>query len=98
MTRKMFIRNAEELRALAGATIFSVVFTKRTTGEVRKMRCRFRVAPKKKGGKGPAYDPTEKGLIVVFDVEKEGFRSIPLDAVTKFTIRGRVYESGAQGT
>jgi hypothetical protein len=67
-------------------TIFSVVFTKKD-GSIRKMVARLNV---KKGvnGKGMAYNPIEKGLLPVFDMEKRGFRMINLNTVTELKIKG----------
>jgi hypothetical protein len=70
----------------ADNTIFSVVFTKKD-GTTRKMICRLNV---KKGvnGVGMAYDPIEKGLLPVFDMEKKGFRMINMKTVTELKIKG----------
>ena len=44
----------------------------------------------KKGvkGTGMAYNPIEKGLIPVWDMQKNGFRMINLKTVTKLQIKG----------
>ncbi len=60
--------------------IFSVVFKKRTNGEIRKMRCRMGVTKYLKGGER-AYDFKEKNLLPVFDLEKGEYRSIPIEAI-----------------
>lgn len=67
-------------------TIFSVTFTKKD-GTVRTMVARLNV---KKGvkGTGMAYNPIEKGLLPVFDMQKNGFRMINLKTVTELTIKG----------
>lgn len=67
-------------------TIFSVTFTKKD-GTVRTMVARLNV---KKGvkGTGMAYNPIEKGLLPVFDMQKKGFRMINLKTVTELTIKG----------
>ena len=67
-------------------TIFSVTFTKKD-GTVRTMVARLNV---KKGvkGTGMAYNPIEKGLLPVFDLQKNGFRMINLKTVTELTIKG----------
>tara|TARA_R110002020_G_scaffold275012_3_gene490247 strand:+ start:1290 stop:1553 length:264 start_codon:yes stop_codon:yes gene_type:complete len=66
-------------------TIFSVEFIKKD-GTVRTMVARLHV---KKGvkGTGMAYNPIEKGLIPVWDMQKNGFRMINLKTVTKLQIR-----------
>ena len=67
-------------------TIFSVEFIKKD-GTVRTMVARLHV---KKGvkGTGMAYNPIEKGLIHVWDMQKNGFRMINLKTVTKLQIKG----------
>ena len=70
----------------AESTIFSVTFTKKD-GSIRKMVARLNV---KKGvnGKGMAYNPIEKGLLPVYDMQKNGFRIINLSTVTELKIKG----------
>ena len=75
----------------AGNTIFSVLFRKRSNpDELRHMHCRFGV---RKGltGVGASYDPVENGLMVVYDVDKRGYRSIPLEGIEQITIRGKTF-------
>ena len=57
-----------------GEKIFTITFV-RKDGSVRVMNARRGV---KKGvkGVGMSYNPTEKGLIVVFDMQKEAFRMV----------------------
>jgi len=66
-------------------TIFSVTFTKKD-GTVRTMVARLNV---KKGvkGTGMAYNPIEKGLLPVWDMQKNAFRMINLKTVTELKIR-----------
>tara|TARA_R110002012_G_scaffold145814_1_gene304113 strand:- start:1445 stop:1708 length:264 start_codon:yes stop_codon:yes gene_type:complete len=70
----------------ANNTIFSVEFIKKD-GTVRTMTARLHV---KKGvkGTGMAYNPIEKGLLPVWDMQKNGFRMINLKTVTKLQIKG----------
>ncbi len=60
-------------------TIFSVEFIKKD-GTVRTMVARLHV---KKGvkGTGMAYNPIEKGLLPVWDMQKNGFRMINLKTI-----------------
>lgn len=83
MTRKQAI---EWIRSRNGK-MFGVIFTKRSTGEQREMVCRVGVKSKLKGGE-PAYDFQEKGLIPVFDMQKQEYRSIPLDAIIALKVDG----------
>ena len=83
------------LRSLNGK-MFSVVFTKRTTGEVRKLLATTNYASKLKGGEA-SYDAKAKGLLVVLDVvaskktPERAIRSIPLDAVSEIHANGETY-------
>ena len=67
-------------------TIFSVEFIKKD-GTVRNMVARLNV---KKGvnGNGMSYDPIAKGLLPVWDMQKNAFRMIQLKTVTKLQIKG----------
>lgn len=75
--------------ALRSGKIFSVVFDKRTTGDVRRMLCRGRVRYTAKGTK--PYDPRKHSLVVVYDMERQGWRSIPLDAILQIKTSGVTY-------
>ena len=77
--------------AAQDGTIFSVDFIKRTTGEERHMVCRLGVKAHLKGGV-KKFDDKEKNLLTVYDVQKNGYRSIPLDAIIRVKIHGKVYE------
>jgi hypothetical protein len=77
--------------AAADGTIFSVTFRKRTDGTIREMVCRTGVKAHLKGGE-KKFDDREKKLLTVYDVQKNGYRSIPLDAIIRVKIHGKVYE------
>jgi hypothetical protein len=72
-----------------GGKIFSVRFIKRTTGEERKMVCRLGVKSHLKGGT-LAYNPSEKALLTVFDVQKQDYRSINLDQLLEVAAGGEI--------
>lgn len=80
----------EVLRAQEGK-IFTVTFIKRTNGERRVMNCRLGVKAYLAGGE-PAYDFVAKNLLPVYDVKKNGYRSIPLDAVEGIKAEGQTYK------
>lgn len=84
---------SDVIRDLAGGTIFSVVFVKRSDGERREMVCRLGTASKVKGdeGQGPSYNASDKGLLPVWDMQKNGWRSIPLEGIEQIKIRGEVH-------
>ena len=69
--------------------LFSVVFLKKD-GSIRKMLCRFGVKKHLKGGK-LAFDPIKRGLLVVFDMQKEAYRMINLKTITNINMRGVEY-------
>ncbi len=91
LNRSKVERLVDTIRSEAGSTIFRVQFIKRTTGEVRTMLCRFGVG---RGivGTGMAYDPLGEGLLTIYDVQRGGWRSIPLENIISLQIRGTVYE------
>lgn len=70
--------------------IFSVQFTKRD-GTLRDMVCRLGVKKKLKGG-DRAYNPDDYNLVFVYDMQKEGYRSIPFDRLHLLNINGQSYE------
>ena len=71
------------------SSIFSVVFLKKD-GTIRKMLCRFGVKKHLKGGK-LAFNPLEKSLLVVFDMQKEAYRMINLETISNITMKGVDY-------
>lgn len=85
---------AQDIRDKAGGTIFSVCFTKRSTGEQRVMHCRFGVKKYLKGaeGKGQVYKPEDYNLMTVYDVAYGSYKSIPLDSILWFRVRGKTYK------
>lgn len=89
-----FLTNRKATRIIRKAKesgkVFSVTFIKRTTGEPRRMLCRGGVTSKLKGGE-KQYEPSEYKLSVVYDMEKQAYRSIPLDSVVQIKAFGKVY-------
>jgi len=85
---------SQAIRELAGGTIFSLKFIKRSNGELREMVCRLGVKKHlATNGRERAYDPAEKGLLCVYDLQKKGYRSIPLENILEIRIKGKVYSS-----
>ena len=87
----MTIRASDVLSIIQkqGGKIFGCTFVKRTTGEVRRMTCRRFVRRHLKGGT-MKFDPRQKSLVVVWDFARQGYRSIPVDAVTEIRAGGEV--------
>jgi len=70
--------------------IFSVKFTKKD-GSIRKMTCRKGVKKGLTGG-GAKYNPIERGLITVYDVQKGGYRMINFDTLEELKMGGVSYK------
>lgn len=91
-----YIRKDRVRRIIAKAKesgrVFSVTFVKRSNGELRQMLCRGRVKLSSKRASGErSYEPSDYDLTVVYDMQKHGFRSIPLDSVVQIKANGEVY-------
>ncbi len=82
---------ANLLVADRSGNIFSVDFIKRTNGELRHMVCRKGVTFPLKGGP-PAYNFSDHGLICVYDLQKMGYRTIPLESLIRVKMHGKVFE------
>jgi hypothetical protein len=67
----------------------NITFTKRGDGSTRTMLAKF---AKKDALGDRAYDFSEHGLACVLDVEKDEYRTIPLENVTKLEVGKTVYE------
>lgn len=82
----------------AGGQMFQVTFTKRSTGEERRVTGRFGVTKDLKGG-NLAYDPRAKGLVIMWineecrrnDGKDNGYRAIPVDAISEIVAHGRKF-------
>jgi hypothetical protein len=82
----------------AGGKIFTVEFHKRTTGELRKMNCRRGVSKGVKGT-GMKYNPRERDLLTVYDMqkinegtdEKGAFRMVNLSDLVSLKLGGKTY-------
>jgi hypothetical protein len=60
--------------------IFKVVFVKRSDGSCRSLTGRIGVS-KYINGKGMAFDPSDKNILVVFEMRSKSYKCIPLDNV-----------------
>ena len=86
LTKKK-IRVETFLDATEGGKIFSATFEKKD-GTIRTINCRRDV---KKGvtAKGLSLDPMSKGLLVVYDMHRKGFRMINLDKLIEAKVNGK---------
>lgn len=78
-------------RARESGHIFAVEFVKRTDGTIREMLCRTGVTKGTSGG-SMGYRPEDHGLLSVYDMQRAGFRSIPVDAILHLSMGGKRYE------
>ena len=69
--------------------IFSVVFLKKN-GELRPMTCKLGVKKHLKGGR-LKYNPGERNNLIVFDMQKEDYRTINLDTLMSINMKGVEY-------
>ena len=69
--------------------VFSVVFLKKD-GTIRHMTCRFGVKKHLKGGE-LKFNPLERSLLVVFDMQKESYRMINLETISNIKMKGVDY-------
>ena len=69
--------------------VFSVVFLKKD-GTIRHMTCRFGVKKHLKGGE-LKFNPLERSLLVVFDMQKESYRMINLETISNINMKGVDY-------
>jgi len=89
---------ADFIEKTANGKIFTISFYKRSDGNLRVMNCRRNV---QKGvtGKGLKFDPKEKNLLVVYDMqkitegkdEKGAFRMVNLSDLQSLKMDGKSY-------
>ena len=82
---------AKEIIDKVKGEFFTVTFLKRSTGEERIMNCRKNVKKYLAGGER-SYEFEEKNLIPVFDVQKMGYRCIPIENILKIKADGEEYQ------
>jgi len=78
LNKAQIVKDFIEMIAGNGA-IFNVVFEKKD-GTIRHMRCRLNVKKYVKGI-GMRFNPEDYNLLVAYDLDKEGYRMIPLERV-----------------
>lgn len=70
--------------------IFTVEFTKKN-GQLRKLNGRRKVS-QGTNGKGMNYNPVDRGLLPVFDMQKLAWRMVNFDTIVSYAIHGRKVE------
>jgi hypothetical protein len=95
ITQGQAVRVLERLKAKG--VFFTVIFTKRTTGEKREMTCRGGVSAYVKGV-GLRFDPVKKGLVSVWEASKEegvskagAYRFIALEGLQEIRGQRKIY-------
>ena len=68
-----------------------VAFKKRGNNKIRRMWFQAHLSSDNLAGGSRAYDPEKHDLLTVYDVRKNGVRSISLDNVVEFTVNGVHY-------
>lgn len=94
MTATITREEAAKMLTESEGRIFTVTFTKRTTGEVRVMNARTGVTKHLKGGEA-AYSFSAKMLLSVYDMQSAGYRCIPLDAIISVALNGVTFTVAA---
>lgn len=90
MDKKQKVQEVRRRILETNGKIFRATFTKRSTGERRRIVARLNVIQHLKGG-ARAYDPKDYDLITVYDMQKREYRSIPLDAVEELRAGAKEY-------
>jgi hypothetical protein len=70
--------------------IFRVVFVKRSNSQIREMLCRTGVS-RNISGAGLKFEPSERNLLNVYDMQKKEYRFIPLDSVVAIKTGGQKF-------
>ena len=85
ITNETARRKIEEIK---DGMIFSVTFIKRSTGEIRSMRCRKGVHSQ---GNTPSYVAAQHNLITVYDMAIGDFRCINLETIINLVANKKRY-------
>ena len=89
-TKKVSLFNAIDIIFDIDQEFFTVEFIKKDKS-LRKMNCRKGVKKHLKGGH-LRFDPFKKGLLPVFDLQKQGYRMISLKSLVSLTFAKTRYE------
>lgn len=90
ITDSLTKQQAENIIKASKGKIFTVTFIKKD-GNIRVMNARLGVKAYLHGGSLP-YNPEEKGLLALFDIQAKGYRMLNLSTITELTIGGKTYE------
>lgn len=87
---KISRERASEFIADETSGLFFCAYFVKKDGTMRRMICRRGVRAYLRGGSQP-YDPSSRGLVTVWDVEKRSYRMINLRTLVSFNIHGATY-------
>jgi hypothetical protein len=90
MAKLVSLNQALDIMNSQNGKIFSVIFEKRSTGVDRLMVCRKGVKKHLNGGE-LKYNPSNRNLINVFDLQSKGYRSISIEGIKKVKANGKEY-------
>lgn len=82
----------EYVNNIVDQEFYTVVFVKKTTGEVRKMQCRQHVQKYAKGGVNPCDGKPD--LLPTYSMDAQGYRTVNLDGVIEIHHRKQVVKFG----
>lgn len=85
------VQMLNEHRAKGAGRVFGVTFVKRTDNTVKTLNARFGVVSALKGGKR-AYNPAEKGLMTVYDINGQSYKTINLSGLRALNVDGKEYK------
>lgn len=81
--------NIQEFKTEVKGNFFRACFLKKD-GTVREMTARFGVKKHLKGGE-LSYNPEDFNYVIVFDVEKEAYRTINMDKLIFLRYNGKEF-------
>jgi len=84
------VRNLME-KELASGRFFSAKFVKRTDNTLRNMTCQCRPTKRGIGGGKKRKSRSQTGLLTVYDVVKQGYRTVNLSGVRRLRMHGIEY-------
>jgi hypothetical protein len=91
ITPAQAVQMLNEHRAKGAGRVFGVTFVKRTDNTLKTLNARFGVTAHLKGGKR-AYNPAEKGLMTVWDVNGHSYKTINLSGLRALTVDGQEFK------
>ena len=90
MSQVKIISPSEVIKIVGDGRVFSATFVKKD-GTIRVMNCRRGVS-KGVTGVGLKFNPQDKQLLGVFDMQKDQHRFINLQTLSQIRAGGEVYE------